>query len=127
LENIAKEEIIVTQEESERDDEIVYKLLIDGQITSWAKTTLYSTLDDIRTACQEKRKGRGSKLLAYIEKNAKTHCSTLMIIDNLEYNNSEAINFFKKMGYEIDPDEYKNGFLKATKKLSDKYGTSFSR
>lgn len=113
--DIAKEEIIVTQEESERDDEIVYKLLIDGQITSWAKTTLYSTLDDIHTACQEKRKGHGSKLLAYIEKHAKTHCSSSMVI-NFKYYKSEAINFFISMGYEI-PDDYSNGFLRGTKLL----------
>jgi GNAT superfamily N-acetyltransferase len=127
LENIANEEMIVTQEESEKDDEIVYKHIIDGQTVSWAKTTLFNTLNEIHTACKEKRKGHGSKLLTFIEKNAKTHCSTLMIIVNLEYNKSDAINFFKKMGYEIDPDCYSNGFLKATKILSDNHGTGFSR
>ena len=37
LENTAKEKIVETQEESEEDDEIIFTLLVDGKIASWAK------------------------------------------------------------------------------------------
>jgi hypothetical protein len=101
LENIVK--IIETQEESEKDDEILFTLFVDGKPMSWAKTILYSNLDDIHTACLEKRKGYGRLLLAFIEKNAQNHCATLIRTSNFDTCNDEATNFFKKMLYEINP------------------------
>jgi len=53
------EKIVESQEESEEDDEITFTLLVNGKIVSWAKTLLYSCLEEIRTARKEKRKGHG--------------------------------------------------------------------
>ena len=97
------ESIVETQEESEKDDEIIFKLIIAGKTVSWAKTTLYGTLEDIHTACREKRKGYGGKLLAFIEKNAQDHCLTSMRTSDFDACNDEAANFFKNMFYEINP------------------------
>lgn len=102
LERIAHETIVETQEESEKDDEIIFKLIIDGKMVSWAKTTLYSNLDDLHTACLDKRKGYGKKLLAYVEKNARDHCATSIKTCNFNIRNDEAINFFKRMCYVIN-------------------------
>jgi ribosomal protein S18 acetylase RimI-like enzyme len=102
LERIAHETIIETQEESEKDDEIIYKLLIDEKMVSWAKTTLYSHIDEFHTACLEKRKGYGRKLLAFMEKNAKAHGATSIVTCNFDPCNYAAISFFKKMSYTIN-------------------------
>jgi hypothetical protein len=103
LDRILNETILETQEESENDDEIVFKLLIDGKVVSWAKTTLYSHIDDIHTACLEKGKGYGQKLLAFMEKNAKAHSATSMSTCQFDPSKEEVINFFKKMCYTINP------------------------
>lgn len=102
LERIAHETIIETQEESEKDDEIIFKLLIDEKMVSWAKTTLYSHIEEFHTACFGKRKGYGGKLLAFMEKNAKAHGATSMVTCNFDPRNHVAISFFKKMSYTIN-------------------------
>src|SRR5271157_4089070 len=78
LENFANERILETQEESEEDDEVTLRFFVNGKIVSWAKTQLYSYLEEIHTAIEEKRKGYGRKLLSHIEKNAKAHGATMM-------------------------------------------------
>jgi hypothetical protein len=78
LENFANERILETQEESEEDNEVTFRFLVNGKIVSWAKTQLYSYLEEILTAIGEKRKGYGRKLLSHIEKNAKAHGATTM-------------------------------------------------
>ena len=102
MERIAYERIIETQEESEKDDEIIYKLLIDEKMVSWAKTALYSYIEEFHTACLEKRKGYGRKLLAFMEKNAKAHGATSMVTCNFDPCNYAAISFFEKMSYTIN-------------------------
>ena len=93
MENVGKVKIIETQEESEKDDEITYTLFVDGKTVSWAKSILYSTLDDIHTTNQKKRNDYGRELLAFMEKNAKNHCSTSMRTNDFDLCNQEAINF----------------------------------
>jgi GNAT superfamily N-acetyltransferase len=106
------------QEESEKDDEILFKLLVDGKTVSWAKCILYSNLEDIHTASLEKRKGYGRELLAFIEKKAQAHCATLMRTIDFAARNDEATAFFKYMLYEIDSSESGlNASVKATKFL----------
>ncbi|MCW4000617.1 MAG: GNAT family N-acetyltransferase [Candidatus Bathyarchaeota archaeon] len=100
---MTKIEILETQQESELDDETLFTLFIDGQIASWAKTTLYSNLEDIHTACLEKRKGYGRLLLAFIEKTARDHCATSMRTSNFDACNDEATKFFTNGGYAINP------------------------
>jgi hypothetical protein len=78
-------------------------ILFDGKIVSWAKTTLYSTLEDIHTACLEKRKGYCRLLLAFIEKTAQHHCATSMTTSDFDACNDEATDFFKNGRYEINP------------------------
>ncbi len=103
LEHVADEKIVEMQEESERDDEIIYTLFVDGKIVSWAKTLLYSYLEEIHTARKKKRKGFGRKLLVYMEKNAKAHCATTMRTSDIDPYDDEAISFFKSMRYELKP------------------------
>lgn len=103
LENAANEKIVETQEESEENDEITFMLFADGKIVSWAKTLLYSYLEEIHTARMEKRKGFGRKLLAYMEKNAKAHGATTMETSDFDPCDDEAISFFKSMCYELNP------------------------
>jgi len=103
LKDTLNEKIVESQEESEEDDEIIFVLFVDGKIVSWAKTLLYSNLEEIHTACKEKRKGYGKKLLAHIEKNAKAHGATTMKTC-FEYPcSNEASGFFKNMGYRLNP------------------------
>jgi GNAT superfamily N-acetyltransferase len=117
-ENVVIEEIFETQEESEQDDEIILRLFADGEIVSWAKTLLYSFLEEIHAAREEKRKGYGRKLLGYIEKNAKAHGATAMKTIGIDPCNDEAIVFFRSMGYRLRPIENNAaGFLEGTKKL----------
>jgi ribosomal protein S18 acetylase RimI-like enzyme len=117
-ENAAIEEIVETQEESEQDDEIILRLFADGEIVSWAKTLLYSFLEEIHTASGEKHKGYGRKLLAYMEKNAKAHGATAMKTIGIDPCNDEAIGFFRSMGYRLRPIENDaTGFLEGTKRL----------
>jgi ribosomal protein S18 acetylase RimI-like enzyme len=117
-ENVVIEEIVETQEESEQDDEIILRLFADGEIVSWAKTLLYSFLEEIHTACEEKRKGYGRKLLGYMEKNAKVHGATTMKTIGIDPCNDEAIGFFRSMGYRLRPIENDAaGFLEGTKSL----------
>jgi GNAT superfamily N-acetyltransferase len=117
-ENAAIEEIVETQEESEQDDEITLWLFADGEIVSWAKTLLYSFLEEIHTAREEKRKGYGRKLLAYIEKNAKANGATTMKTSGIDQCNDEAIVFFRSMNHGLRPIENNaTGFLEGTKRL----------
>ncbi len=117
-ENAAIEKIVETQEESEQDDEITLRLFADGEIVSWAKTLLYSFLEEIHTARKEKRKGYGRKRLVYIEKNAKAHGATTMNTVGIDPCNDEAIGFFRSMGYGLQPIENDaTGFLEGTKRL----------
>jgi GNAT superfamily N-acetyltransferase len=117
-ENAAIEKIIETQEESEQDDEITLRLFANGEIVSWAKTLLYSFLEEIHTARKEKRKGYGRKLLAYIEINAKAHGATTMNTSGIDPCNDEAIGFFRSMGYGLRAIENDTtGFLEGTKRL----------
>jgi GNAT superfamily N-acetyltransferase len=102
-ENTVVEKIVETQEESEEDDEITLRLLADGEIVSWAKTLLYSFLEEIHTATAERRKGYGRKLLAHIEKNAKAHGATAMNTSDIDPCSDEAIGFFLRMDYELKP------------------------
>jgi len=117
-ENVVIEEIVETQEESEQDDEITLRLFADGEIVSWAKTLLYSFLEEIHTAREEKRKGYGRKLLVYIEKNAKVHGAITMKTIGIDPCNDEAIGFFRSMGYGLRSIENDaTGFLEGTKRL----------
>ena len=96
-------EIVETQQESEIDDETVFTLFVDGNIMSWAKTTLYSNLEDIRTALLEKHRGYGRLLLAFIENNAQNHNVASMSTSDFNAYNAEATGFFKAMLYTINP------------------------
>lgn len=82
MKNRVNKEIFEAQEKSEKEDEVVFKLLIDGKTASLAKTTLHNTLDNRQTTCKEKCKGYGTKLLAFMEKKAKAHCSTSIKTSN---------------------------------------------
>jgi GNAT superfamily N-acetyltransferase len=118
LENAANEKIVEAQEESEEDDEITFTLFVDGKLVSWAKTLLYSYLEEIHTARKEKRKGFGRKLLAYVEKNAKAHGATTMKTSDIDPCSEEAVYFFISMGYEIKSIvNGATGFLEGTKRL----------
>lgn len=111
-------EIVETQEESEEDDEITLRLFANGEIVSWAKTLLYSFLKEMHTACGEKRKGYGRKLLVYIEKNAKAHGATTMKTGDIDPCSDEAIGFFRSMDYGLRPIEnYATKFFEGTKRL----------
>ncbi|MCW4017795.1 MAG: GNAT family N-acetyltransferase [Candidatus Bathyarchaeota archaeon] len=118
LENSTNEAIVETQEESEEDDEVIFKLFVNGEIVSWAKTLLYSYLKEIHTAVGEKRKGYSRKLLSHIEKIARAHGATTMKVYYADAWSDEATVFFRRMGYGISPVE--NGasrFLETNKKL----------
>ena len=118
LENGEYERIIETQEESEEDDEIIFTLFVDGKIVSWAKTLLYSYLEEIHTARTEKHEGFGRKLLVYMEENAKAHGATTMKTSGIDPCIDEAISFFIRMGYEVKPIvNDAAGFLEGTKRL----------
>jgi hypothetical protein len=99
---LTKIEIVETQQESEIDDETVFTLSVDGKIMSWAKTTLYSNLEYIRTARLEKRRGYGRLLLTSIEKNARNHSVASMSTSDFNACNVEATGFFKDMFYTIN-------------------------
>jgi GNAT superfamily N-acetyltransferase len=117
-ENTAIEKIVDVQEESEEDDEMIFRLFVDEKLVSWAKTLLYSFLEEIHTARVEKRKGYGRKLLAYIEKNAKVHGATTMKTSEIDPCNDEAVGFFSSMGYGLRSIEnYATCFLEGTKRL----------
>ena len=112
------ERIVETQEESEEDDEIIFTLFVDGKIVSWAKTLLYSYLEEIHTACKEKRRGFGQKLLTHLEKNAKAHGATTMKAGCGNFCSDEAVGFFRSMGYGFKPIATEEPvFLGVTKKL----------
>lgn len=117
-ENAAIEKIVDMQEESEEDDEMIFKLFVNEKLVAWAKTLLYSFLKDIHTANVEKRKGYGRKLLAHIEKNAKEHGATTMKTSEIDSSNDGAIGFFRSMGYGLRSIEhYATCFFEGTKKL----------
>ena len=103
LRTTTDEKIVETQEESEEDDEITFTLFVDGKIVSWAKTLLYSYLEEIHTARTEKRKGYGRKLLSHIEKIAKAHGATAMKLSYYDSCSVEAASFFRSMGYQLKP------------------------
>lgn len=91
---------------------------VNGEIVSWAKTILYSYLEEIHTAIGEKRKGYGRKMLSQLEKIAKVHGATTMKICYYDSCSDEALGFFRSMGYGLKPIE--NGaprFSEATKRL----------
>jgi GNAT superfamily N-acetyltransferase len=114
--NSTIEVILETQEESDEDDEMIFKLFVNERLVSWAKTLLYSFLKDIHTANVEKRKGYGRKLLAHIEKNAKAHGATTMKTSEIDSSNYGAIGFFRSMGYGLRSIEhYGTCFLKEQK------------
>ena len=118
IENSTIEEILETQEESEEDDEIVFKFFSNEKLVSWAKTLLYSYLKEINTAHVEERKGYGRKLLVHIEKNAKEHGATIMKTGEIDSNNYETIGFFRSMGYGLRPIEHcATCVFEGTKKL----------
>jgi GNAT superfamily N-acetyltransferase len=125
-ENTTIEKIVETQEESEEDDEIIFKLFANEKLVSWAKTLLYSFLEEIHTARMEKRKGYGRKLLAHIEKKAKAHGATTMKTSDIDPCSDEAISFFTSMGYELEPIvNDATGFLRGTKRLYKTPPTSY--
>ena len=118
LENFANEKILETQEESEEDDEVTFRFFVNGKIVSWAKTQLYSYLEEIHTAIGEKHKGYGRKLLSHIEKNAKAHGATTMKAYYYDSCSEEAAGFFRSMGYGLKPIENDaSRFLELTKRL----------
>jgi GNAT superfamily N-acetyltransferase len=111
-------EIVETQEESEEDDEMIFKLFANEKLVSWTKTLLYSFLKEIHTAHVEKRKGYGRRLLTHLEKNAKEHGAATMKTSEIDPCSGEAISFFVNMGYQLKPIENDvTGFLKGTKRL----------
>jgi hypothetical protein len=113
-----QERIVETQEESEEDDEIIFTLLVDGKIMSWAKTLLYNSIEEIHTVCKERCKGFGRKLLAYLEKNAKIFGANAMKASDIDRCDDEAIGFFVNMGYEVKPTvDDATWFLLGTKRL----------
>jgi ribosomal protein S18 acetylase RimI-like enzyme len=118
LEYSANEAIVETQEESEDDDEVTFRFFVNGEIVSWAKTLLYSYLKEIHSAVGEKRKGYGGKLLSHIEKAAMEHGATAMKACFVVSCSSEAVGFFRSMGYGLKPIEKDAPrFLEFTKKL----------
>ncbi len=113
-----KEEIFETQEESEDDDEVTFRLFVNGEIVSWAKTLLYSYLKEIHTAALEKRKGYGGKLLSHIEKTAVECGATALNACFAVSYSGEAVGFFRSRGYWLKPiDDEEPRFLEVTKKL----------
>jgi GNAT superfamily N-acetyltransferase len=117
-ENAVNEKIVEMQEESEEDDEMIFKLFVNEKLVSWAKTLLYSFLEDIHTANVEKRKGYGRKLLVHIEKNAKAHGATTIKTGEIDSSNDGAIGFFRSMGYGLRSIEhYGTCFFEGIKKL----------
>ena len=105
LENSTSGEIIETQEESEEDDEVIFRFFVNGEIVSWAKTLLYSCVEEIHTAVGEKHKEYGRKLLSHIEKRAKAHGATTMKACHADSWSDEATVFFRRMGYGLSPVE----------------------
>jgi hypothetical protein len=97
--DVTIEQIVETQEESEKDDEIIFTLFVDGKIVSWAKTLLYNCLEEIHTASKEKRKGYATKLLSHIEKIAKAHGATNMKTAHYYSCSDEEAGFFRSMDY----------------------------
>jgi N-acetylglutamate synthase-like GNAT family acetyltransferase len=104
MKNAIIERIFETQEESEEDDETTFTFFADGKIVSWAKTLLYSNLEEIHTVRKERHRGFGQKLLAYLEKNATEHGASTMKASYVCFNN-EAAGFFRRMGYGTKPIE----------------------
>jgi GNAT superfamily N-acetyltransferase len=117
-ENVVIEKIVETQEESEQDGEIILRLLRMAKLFLGLKPYCTVFLEEIHTAREEKRKGYGRKLLAYIEKNAKAHSATTMKTSSIDPCNDEAIVFFRSMNYRLRPIENNaTGFLEGTKRL----------
>jgi ribosomal protein S18 acetylase RimI-like enzyme len=105
LETSAIEEVLETQEESEEEDELTFRLFVNGELVSWAKTLLYSHLEEIHTASGKKRKGYGGKLLLNIEKRAKAHCASTMKTRGGDFCSDEAAGFLNSLGYGFNPIE----------------------
>ncbi len=105
LENNKIEELIETQEESEEDDEVIFRLVVNAEIVSWAKTILYSHLKEIHTAIGEKRKGYAGELLSRIEKIAEKHGAFAMTAFSADSESDESFYFFRSMGYVLIPVE----------------------
>ena len=80
------------------------------------KITLYSNLEDIRTARLEKRRGYGRLLLTSIEKNAQNHSIASMSTSDFNTCNVEATSFFKGMFYTVNSSvSYLDTSMKASK------------
>ncbi|XHH09775.1 MAG: hypothetical protein ACFCUE_03880 [Candidatus Bathyarchaeia archaeon] len=96
IDRIKKVEIFETQQESEKDDEMLFTLFVNGKtVSSWAKTILYSNLEDIHTVDNEKRKGYGKLLLTFIEKRAQNHYAPSMRTNDFKSHDVEATDSFK--------------------------------
>jgi hypothetical protein len=63
-ENAANEKIVDMQEESEEDDEMILKLFVNEKLVSWAKTLLYSFLEDIHLQMWKSVKGMAEDSLS---------------------------------------------------------------
>lgn len=109
LESSADEEILETQEESEEDDELIFRFFVNGEIVSWAKTLLYSHLKEIHTAVGKKSKEYGRKLLLYIEEIDRAHGATATKICCGESSSDEAVGFFRS---------WQKGFEKISKEIA---------
>lgn len=110
---IFSEQITEEVENSER----VFKLIVNGEVVSSARTLHYSFLLNIRTKEEEKRKGYGKKLLRYIEELAKENGAKEMKTDDIDSCSSEAVCFFKSMRYRLEPIKGDNMFLEGKKIL----------
>jgi hypothetical protein len=106
LENSTNENMLETQEESEEDDELIFRFFVNGEIVSWAKTQLYNYLEEIHTVIGEKHNGYGATTM-------KTYYSDSC--------SNEAAGFFRSMSYGLKPLKLIENdlprFLELTKRL----------
>jgi GNAT superfamily N-acetyltransferase len=115
---------IIDVQETEFTGEFLYRLKIDGQIVSDAKVSITGLrLEIIHTVPQWKRKGYGSKLIRRIEKDvsddAKKRGQATVVFDTSDIDSADAaaVEFFKKNGYTLTPEEGMEGFLVGRKTL----------
>jgi len=85
------------------NNEHVFKLFVDGKMMCGARTLSYSLLLNITTTKGEERKGYSKKPLRHIEELAKENGVKQMKTDNIDSCSSEAVCFFKNMGYRLEP------------------------
>lgn len=103
--------------EEPENDERVYKLIVNGKTVCCARTLPYSMLLKIETKKEEKRKGYGKKLLGYIEELARKNDAKEMKTDDIDSCSSEAVCFFRSMGYRLEPIKGDEMFLEGKKIL----------